>query len=285
MARMHGAFASSRRRAASQRAVKLEHRLGSAFLETISVNDATTRTRFASSPHAERERHIRSNRVSLEAPVFKLLKNVRSRLLSPAVTGFIAVLALTGTVAAVTSGDFTYSSTTTGQFSIHPMAMAPDSYIAKYSDEYADAKLSNIGDNCYSTGVNLPQGAKIIRLTVWYQSPATPNSNPHLYLRRVNLADGSSTALVSELFIVDDTDTRKSATLSIVGGSSVVNNTNFAYGFGICPGEGSGFFGARIAYTYTTQAIDRPKQNKGSAAPGGGVPKVAGAERGYGASG
>jgi len=185
--------------------------------------------------------------------LLKLLKNSRSRLLGSAATGFIAVLALGGTGGAVTSPDFTYSSTKTGFFTIHPMAMAPDSHIGQYGIEYADAKLTDKGsDSCYSTGVNLPHGSRITQLIIWYSSPATANSNPRPYLRRVGVVDGSQTALVNEAFIVDDTDTRKMAVLPIIGGSSLVSNAGFAYGFGICPGAGGGFLGARIAYTYTS---------------------------------
>ena len=181
--------------------------------------------------------------------MLKFFERLRSRLLGSTTTGLVTVLALGGTVAAITSPDFTYTSTKTGYYTIHPMALGPGSGDASFAIQF-DGTLKDFNSNCYSTGVNLPAGSRITQLAVWYSSPAV--TNPTVFLRRVTLADGTSASLITSGSISDDTDTRKLAVLPIAAGSGPVSNTGFAYAFGICPGQGGTFHGARIAYTYTS---------------------------------
>ena len=182
--------------------------------------------------------------------MLKFIERLRSRLLSSTATGLIAVLALGGTVAAITSPDFIYSTTKTGYFTIHPMALAPDVDTAQYSNFYPTATLAAVTGSCFSTGVNLPHGSRITQLAVWYNSPA--GSDPVFYLMSHNLTNANTSFLVSNEEIPDDTNTRKLAVLPILGGTVPVSNTGFSYGFGVCPGTGGAFRGARIAYTYTS---------------------------------
>jgi len=165
--------------------------------------------------------------------------------------GAVVASVIGGTAVAITSPDFTYSTTKTGYYSIHPMALASADNVAQYTNIYTTSSLFavNVGV-CHSTGVNLPQGSRITQLAVWYQSPA--GSDPTVYLQRTTLADGNTSSLLTSGSIADDSNTRKLAVLPLVGGASVVSNTGFAYGFGICLGSNGTFRGARIAYTYTS---------------------------------
>jgi hypothetical protein len=155
-----------------------------------------------------------------------------------------------GSAVAITDANFTYTTAKSGFLSISPMALAPDSDIAEYFTGFGTGRLAATNSRCFSTGVNLPHGSNITQLAVWYVSPAT--SNPFVYLQRTALVNGATTSLIANGGISDDTATRKVAVPPIAGGSSVVDNVGFAYGFGICPGAGGEFRGARIAYTYTS---------------------------------
>jgi hypothetical protein len=179
----------------------------------------------------------------------EFLENVRLRLLAIIATGFIAALAMGGTAVAITGTEFLYSSTKTGFLSIHPMDLAPDSNNAQYSNDYLFPTLFAANVSCYSTGVNLPHGSRITQLAVWYSSPA--GSDPVVLFVRNNLANGTSDSLITSGSIFNDSNTRKLAVLPLAGGSSVVGNAGFSYGFGICPGVNGSFRGARITYTYT----------------------------------
>ena len=181
--------------------------------------------------------------------MLKLVERLRSRLLGSTSVGLVIVLALSGTVAALTATDFTYSTTKTGYYSIHPMDMAPEGNGAasNYSIGYINAEL--FGTGCYSTGVHVPQGSRITQLVVAYSSGV--GDDPGFFLYRSALSNGSFTGLV-DVEVQDDTDTRKLAVLPILGGPSLVSNIGFTYGFAACPGLSGIFNGARIAYTYTS---------------------------------
>ena len=104
--------------------------------------------------------------------------------------------------------------------------------------------------------MNLPNGSRITQLAVWYSSPA--GSDPYVYLHRTRLSDGATGPLIPTGELFDDTDTRKLAVIPLIGGSSLVSNTGFAYAFGFCPGTGGAFGGARIAYAYNNAGVERP---------------------------
>ena len=182
--------------------------------------------------------------------MFKLVERLGSRVIGGVAAGFIAALAMGATAVAITDTQFLYSSTKTGYFTIHAMAVAPNTNLANYTIHYTEGAATTQNDSCFSTGVNLPQGSRITQLLVWYTSAAA--DNPFVYFERIRLTDGSGTSLIPSGTIADNSDTRKLAVIPIVGGSSPVSNIGFSYGFGICPGTDGSFRGARIAYTYTS---------------------------------
>ena len=178
------------------------------------------------------------------------IERIRTRLLGSTTLGLVAVLALGGTVAALTASDFTYQTTKTGYLSIHPMALSADRDNADYIVSFIPGSLTTSTNACFSTGVNLPQGSRITQLAVWYSSPTEGDTS--VFLQRITLATGFlSPLLVSEDIPIGSTG-RKLAIFPIAGGSSLVSNIGFAYGFGVCPGTDGDFHGARIAYTYTS---------------------------------
>jgi hypothetical protein len=101
----------------------------------------------------------------------------------------------------------------------------------------------------FNTGVNLPHGATMTRLSVWYTSGG--NSNPLVQLLRHALANGSFNLIVSGS-IVDDSGARKQKNFAIADTPvAKANNAQYAYGLGVCLGSDTKFHGARLTYTYT----------------------------------
>jgi hypothetical protein len=85
-----------------------------------------------------------------------------------------------GTAVAITSPDFTYSTTKNGYFTIDPMAMGPSGAAATNNYEViwisaqgAYLRLSSTPPaqtHCFQTGVHLPHGASLVSVTTWYSS-------------------------------------------------------------------------------------------------------------------
>lgn len=166
--------------------------------------------------------------------------------------GLLAALALSGAAQAITDNVFRYTTPKTGHFSIHVMAMAPDGNISAndYITDWGGTLSTGMANHCYITGVNLPHGATMTRLTVWYTSNGS--SDPIVNLIRETLANGTTNVItIPNTF--DDSGTRTQSNTVIPNNTlAKVNNAQYAYGFGICLGNGTVFHGARITYTYNT---------------------------------
>ena len=161
--------------------------------------------------------------------------------------GLFAALSLSGAAQAITDNVFRYTNPKTGHLAIHVMALTPDrpSSANSYFLGFAGALF---GDGCYSAGINLPHGATMTRLSVWYTSNA--DSDPNVQIRRHPLLDGGTNNIVSQI-IPDDSGTRKQRNFAIADGPlAKVNNARNAYGFAVCLDSGTTFHGARITYTY-----------------------------------
>jgi hypothetical protein len=131
------------------------------------------------------------------------------------------------------------------------MAMAPDGADSlNYSIDWFGSLTPTSGEGCFNTAVNLPQGATITKVSVWYSSGATGDT--FVDFRRLQVSNGQGSSVAFE-FITDDSGIRKPAHVTFFGTPAdlVVNNNQFAYALGVCLGAGDRFFGARVAYTYT----------------------------------
>src|SRR3954467_7184372 len=85
-------------------------------------------------------------------------------------SGLLGALSLSSIAQAVTDTIFKYTNPKNGYYSIHPMAMAPDGTFTAgaYINSYNSGTVT--GSGCFGTGVNLPQGATMTGLTVWFRS-------------------------------------------------------------------------------------------------------------------
>ena len=127
----------------------------------------------------------------------------------------------------------------------------PESGNATYGISPTVGILQSVTSHCYQTGVNLPQGAKITALRVWYSSD---NANSLSFvLVRNQLTTGAGEALVQE-FSTDSSSNRVAESFTVSGASATVNNNAYMYGFRVCFNAATGelFNGARLTYTYTT---------------------------------
>ena len=167
------------------------------------------------------------------------------------VIGVVATLVLSGTAIAVTDTNFTYSTTKTGYLTIHPMDLAPDSNGSAddYFIDFAAANLATSAGNCYNTGVNLPQLAKVISVQTYYVDGPTNSVDVILYRNKLST---DVTDILAYQGLNDDAGVRNNQTTTVDGTLRTVWNNTYAYAFGVCLGSGSRFEGARITYTYTS---------------------------------
>lgn len=176
---------------------------------------------------------------------------LRSRTIFTVVAGGLTAMLLTAAAYAVTSDVFQYSTPQTGYFSIDRMAMTPtdDPAAADFTIDITSGEgLSTGVTHCFNSGVNLPEGATIVRMTVWYSSVA--ESNPAFSILRQKLVDGQ-TDVVAFKNGNDDSGLRKTLTANANVSFAAVDNTRFSYGFRACIGQLDAFYAARIQYTYT----------------------------------
>ena len=164
----------------------------------------------------------------------------------------VAIVSATAVAQAATDTIYKYSTPKIGNFSINPFAMSPTEDGVDYSTQFIAGgfiRLSS-GTGCFSTGVNLPNGATMTRLTTFWTSGAGPK--PGYTILRHTLSDGA-TVIVATGNVNDDTGTRKPFSANIDATAALVNNNQHSYTFVICMGGlNDAFHGARVSYTYTS---------------------------------
>ena len=111
----------------------------------------------------------------------------------------VAVASVAGGGAlATTSSNFTYTATQTAYLTIGPMSMTPgDSFSAnEYTFSPTGINTTSTGGACFVAGVNLPQGAVLRNLTVFFNSDNKGDLQVNFFRRR--LSDFSFNALISK---------------------------------------------------------------------------------------
>lgn len=127
---------------------------------------------------------------------------------------------------------------------IHPMAFSPDgAFSAKVGDFGQDWTTGTLtGDGCYNAGVDLPDGARINQLKIYFKS--TDDDNVIISFYATNIVTGKSKTIVSES-IQDDAGVRKARKFDT---DHIVDMRKYMYGIGVCPYFNGAFYGARIKY-------------------------------------
>jgi hypothetical protein len=182
----------------------------------------------------------------------------RLRSFAPLSAGLLIAALIAGTaVAAVVSNGFFYSPRQAGYYSIHPSALVAVNGVTVTNGGYGitpqSAQLTRSSSNgCFTTGVNLPNGAVITGLAVWYSSGPI-GTDPSVFFGLTRLSDGADAALVPDQPIVMNVAGRRAKAFAIPNSPArIVNNSLYVYAFQFCLGNSDAFYGARIAYTYTS---------------------------------
>jgi hypothetical protein len=159
----------------------------------------------------------------------------------------LAAVLISGTALAITENVYNYSSPKTGFFGISNLAMAADNSEATNFSNNRNTFLNSRDFNCFNTGVNLPNGATIKNLVVYYSDAVVPLD---VTLLRQRLSDGAWEEIAIKAFI-DATGTRRAQGVPINESLAQINNTQYVYGFTACLNGNAVFYAARIGYTYT----------------------------------
>ena len=168
-----------------------------------------------------------------------------------AVAVVVATIAVIGAAQAITDNAFNYSSAKVGFFSINPVALTSDSSLMDYSRDATRLSREGGAGECFGGGVNLPQGAKMTNLVVWYQS-SDIGLDPEFFLQRQRHSDGTLQT-IAHIVGHDDTGLRKTASVVVASTLAAVDNVNFSYAFRACLSAiPNTFNAARIRYTYTS---------------------------------
>jgi hypothetical protein len=163
--------------------------------------------------------------------------------------GMVAgILCISGDVGALTSESFQYEEEQIGYSSIAPMAMAPDGphALLAYSNSAFGGFLTGGAGHCYMTAVDLPQGTRLRKLEIWYNSVTSDFSE--ISLHEIDLEDGTIEPLVLA-DLLSPPDIRQMDTFQI-GGNRKIDNRAKSYRFEACLDRGARFYGARITYAY-----------------------------------
>ena len=150
----------------------------------------------------------------------------------------------------------------TGYYTIDAMAMGPDrvtidaSYTITWSDGLRNTAIDPV---CFNTAVNLPNGATITKVTVWYTGAAGTETGAAVVRHQVS---NGELRYVAEKVVGSSAGQRKNFGLTVapvealaaalVVPREIIDNARFSYAFGIClNGESkAAFHSARITYTY-----------------------------------
>ncbi len=151
---------------------------------------------------------------------------------------------------AITDDVFRYSTVKTGHLVLLPAAFLPSNTKDRVSNGGAIRPIT-AGQHCWSAPVNLPHGAKMTALALWYQLEA--GDTAFVQFIRQKLSDGTQVIIGSEGLPVTN-GVHRPANLPITDASlQTVSNAAYGYFVNVCfsengAGTASVFRGARITY-------------------------------------
>jgi hypothetical protein len=175
---------------------------------------------------------------------------VTARHLAIALTGILIGFTLSGAAYAISAAGFRYSAPQTGYLVIGAAAFVPQLSTTTYTMD-SGLSLAASSSGCFAAPVNLPHGAKITQVAMWYSKTDVPGG---FLLQRVALTDPPSSAtVIAEIAPLPTGGVIKSAAVNVTNAPlQTVNNTRYAYAIAQCVSQTETFIGARIKYTYTS---------------------------------
>ena len=163
--------------------------------------------------------------------------------------GIVITLVLSGTAMAVTDTSFTYNSVQTGYLMVGPGDLVPDDNGSADAYALSGALAESGGIACFVAGVHLPQGSSVTSVRSSYSSGNITNFM--YWFTRDNPVTGDSRILVNGN-VPDDLGQRRFVNDAVPTDRRLVNNALYAYTYRVCIGYTTNFYGARIAYQYTS---------------------------------
>ena len=143
---------------------------------------------------------------------------------------------------------------TTGHYVIDAMAMKPSK--VNFATAYVIDRVTGLRNiatatACFNTGLHLPHGMTIKRVTVTYASGSAGHPSVAVVRNPFIALGGDDSELVSSGTLIGNGGTPKTADLSLNGSITTIDNRHYSYGFGICLGgaENDKFYSARITYS------------------------------------
>jgi hypothetical protein len=162
--------------------------------------------------------------------------------------GILIGVVLSGGAHAIVEKAFRYETAQTAY-----LALAPAAFVAHdNTHDYFNDGISlggAVDDTCFSAPVILPQGAKITQLAVWNAKNSMIEST--VVLGR-NAPLDHTLVILARLHPENTNGVTELSKVGVPASKQVVNNTNFVYYVAQCLMSGEIFYGARIAYTYTS---------------------------------
>jgi hypothetical protein len=158
-----------------------------------------------------------------------------------------------GAAVAISSDEFTYSSTQTGHLSIDPASLSPANEIAAKNFQIANLLLStkSASRNCYNTGLNFPDGARLINVTVQYHRGGRIPPLVRMYQNGIQTNDGH---ILLQRTLQYTGGGFAHPTIGLNNGIpsqyKTVDNNASSYGFTFCLSNNDIFKGAKVEYTY-----------------------------------
>lgn len=170
----------------------------------------------------------------------------------PASTAVLVALLLSGAANAITDTVFRYSTPQTGYLALPANVFTPLDDSTAYSvTNRSQLRLDTDDFACFVTPVNLPQGADMTNLTVWYQNQSATLAVSLLRNTNLDIPDGFK-ELARRNLPRGDASVRQEANRSIAG-AAIVDNKDNHYWLEYCARNAftDGILqSVRITYTY-----------------------------------
>jgi hypothetical protein len=165
--------------------------------------------------------------------------------------GFVAALFIAGAAHAITEATFRYSTPQTGHLSLPAAAFGVETDTTAYTNNGLIAASASAGYADFIAPVNLPDGATMNGLSIWYKP--TSGNTMTVELARQRLSDGSLDFIVFQ----EPAGTSGVRTLTSYpitdAAMRTVDNTHFAYYMVMAISTPNDwFYGARITYKYSS---------------------------------
>ena len=160
------------------------------------------------------------------------------------VVGLVIGMLTVGTAVALTSSSFKYSTPKTGKLSLSPGEFVPYQGGAVYT--ISSFPLLSSASSCFTTGIHLPNGSRIISIKFFYKNPGGFGDFVGLLFRQ-NLSTGVGDTMVS-VQPADHSGLLKSVAQAVPPTKQTVANGTYAYMVDLCPH--GGFGGAIVTYKY-----------------------------------